>query len=200
MIESPAALWRSAMAYMTGQPAEQAFAVASLEAGWPREAAPSAADLEAVLRTVCGETGSFDDPDTARRLVNLTYALAAMLPLEPDAVRLTWPAHAGPLLARLYPDRSALEPLLAVLDQLEGLRRSCDAFPAGSFQLVKAEADLLHFTRTGPTELVNVICNRGGHMLVAAIGEKSTAVNAFGFTITVEEHGHNRDHSYYNVK
>ena len=194
MTESSAALWRSAVAYMTGRPAEQAFAVATLEAGWRREAAPSAADLEAVLGACPA------GPDTARRLVHMTYALAAALPLPPEALHLAWPAQAGPLLAGLYPDRPTLEPLLAVLDQLEGLRQSCDAFPAGIFRLVKAEGALLHFVRTGPTELVNVICNRGEHMLVAPIGEKSTAVNPFGFTITVEEHGHNPDHSYYDVR
>ena len=73
MTESSAALWRSAVAYMTGRPAEQAFAVATLEAGWPREAAPSAADLEAVLGACPA------GPDTARRLVHMTYALAAAL-------------------------------------------------------------------------------------------------------------------------
>lgn len=195
METAPAALWRSTLAWLSGTPAQQAFAAATLESGWPREAAPSGADLEAVL------AGWPDaDRDTACRLVHMTWALAACLPLPAAQTRLAWPREPGPRFLALYPDRTARQPLLDILDHLEALRQSCDAWPDGTFQLVKAEGDVLHFTRTGPTEVANVICNRGPHVLAAPIGEKATGVNPFGFTITVEELGHNPNHSYYDVK
>lgn len=187
---SQTTIWDAALSYACGIDAAVAFAESS---ACSHIVSPTDADLQTVLSSANGV-----DPETLYRLVHFTYALAAMLPNSDTVV---FP-HTDPnsTLKKLYPDRPALEPLLAVIDHLNTLRESCDAFPDGSFQLVKADGPLLHFSRSGPTEILDAIFNRGPHLLVEGIDEKSTQVNPYGFTITVREHGHNANHSYYDYR
>ena len=90
--------------------------------------------------------------------------------------------------------------LRPVLAQLAELRRTCDAFTDGTFQLVKACGGLLHYRRVGKTETAEILINRTEHYLVEPVGVKSTEVNPMGFTILVEENGHNPDHSYFDYR
>ena len=180
--------WDAALRYASGVNAADVFAQQ-----------PSAADCafptEEELTTVLDQKQDLNEEDM-RRMVHLTYALAATLP---GTAKLVFPTVAADSrLRQLYPDRPALEPLLQILDHLEALRQSCDALPGGSFELVSTEGELLHFTRTGPTEILDAIFNCGPHLKLAIIDGKSTQVNPYGFTLTVREHGHNANHSYYD--
>lgn len=182
--------WDAALAYACGANASAAFAppYSLSDASFPNSSA-----LHAVISSAEGM-----DPDTLRRMVHFTYALATVLP---GSAKLTFPSvDETSLLRTLYPNRTALEPLLAVLDHLDALQESCDALPDGKFKLIHADGDILHITRTGPTEILDAIFNRGPHLYLANIDEKSTQVNPYGFTITVREHGHNANHSYYDFR
>ena len=129
--------------------------------------------------------------------MSLYYALCAVLPAP---CRLAWPSAAGPLLCALYPDRSAKEPLLAILDQLEGLRHSCAALPNGDCCRVAARQHLLHLRRTGGGEILDAVFNTSASPLIEPIGGKCVEVNAVGYTLTVREEGHSADHSYYDLR
>ena len=180
--------WDAALEYAAGVNAAAAFA---RQPDASQQAFPTEEDLMSVLQQKEGL-----NEEDMRRMVHFVYALAATLP---GTARLVFPTtQADSPLRQLYPDRPALEPLLQILDHLEALRQSCDALPGGSFALVKTEGDLLHFTRTGPTEVLDAIFNCGPHLKLALIDGKSTQVNPYGFTLTVREHGHNANHSYYD--
>ena len=182
--------WDAALAYACGANAAAAFAPPFTPA---ESAFPTGNALQAVI-----SSAEELDAENVRRLIHFTYALAAVLP---GTAQISFPrVEEDSLLRTLYPDRASLEPLLAVLDHLNALRESCDALPQGSFHLLKADGDLLHFTRSGPTEILDAVFNRGPHLLLASIGDKSTQVNPYGFTITVREHGHNDNHSYYDYR
>lgn len=91
--------------------------------------------------------------------------------------------------------------LRPVLAQLAELRRTCEAFREGEFRLIRAEGGLIHYQRVGRLETAEIILNRTDHIVVEAVANgKSTEVNPMGFTILVEENGHNPDHSYYDYK
>ncbi len=184
-------LWDAALSYACGTDAATAFAGDPIIS---HISSPTDADLQVVLSSAADL-----DESTLFRMVHFTYALAGMLP---GGSTLVFPKNTvtDSKLYRLYPDRPSLELLLTVIDQLNALRETCDALPDGSFQLVKAEGDLLHFTRSGPTEILDAIFNRGPHLLVEDIDDKSTQVNPYGFTLTVREHGHNANHSYYDYR
>lgn len=91
--------------------------------------------------------------------------------------------------------------LRPVLAQLAELRRTCEAFRTGMFRLVRADGGLLHYQRVGEFETADIILNRSEHLVVETVsGGKATEVNPMGFTILVEENGHNPNHSYYDYK
>ena len=47
--------------------------------------------------------------------------------------------------------------------------------------------------------MAEIIANRTDHLIVEQLASgKFTKVNPMGFTITVEERGHNPNHSYYD--
>jgi hypothetical protein len=51
----------------------------------------------------------------------------------------------------------------------------------------------------GKVETAEIIVNRTEHIIVETLASgKSTEVNPMGFTIVVEEVGHNPNHSYYD--
>ena len=180
-----------ALCYAANGNAEAFAAALSVRHACVRSAAPTASELEAILSTF-----GPGDAETARRLINMAYALCATLP---GAANLCYPADAGPLLQRLYGRTENLRELCEILTQLESLRATSDAFPGGSFHLVKACDGILHYTRTGPTETADAIFNRTAHIHVEPIGQKVTEINPFGFTVTVREAGHSPNHSYYNI-
>jgi hypothetical protein len=188
-----------AMRYAADGMAEEAARAFYAPMPWGRAAAPTAQELEQILYAAGDVRGSFSaglGEDTARRLVHMAYALAATLPGTP---LLCFPAAPGPLMQRLYRSREALHELEEILSQLEALRLTCSVFPQGSFRLTKACGGVLHFQRISETETLDAVFNRTGHLFVESIGEKSTEINAFGFTITVQDNGHSPDHSYYDI-
>ncbi len=186
-------LMGGAAAYAAGAPAQEAFSLLCREPA-PQAAAdapvlPDAAALENILAAAKTE-------EEAMRRVSLYYALLAVLPVY---ARLVWPEAAGVRMKALYPARAEKEKLLAVLDQLEGLQRSCLALPEGSFRMVRAEGDILHFTRSGKGEILDAVFNTGVSPCIAEIGGKAVEVNGRGYTLTVREAGHSPDHSYYDI-
>ena len=93
------------------------------------------------------------------------------------------------------------ERLRPVLAQLAQLRHSCEAFRTGELRVLRAEDGILHYQRIGKTETAEIIVNRSEHIIVEPLASgKHTEVNPMGFTIVVEENGHNPNHSYYDIQ
>ena len=91
-----------------------------------------------------------------------------------------------------------LRPALA---QLAQLRHTCEAFRTGKLWVIRAEGGILHYQRIGEVETAEIIVNRTEHIIVETLASgKSTEVNPMGFTIVVEEAGHNPNRSYYDYK
>ena len=91
--------------------------------------------------------------------------------------------------------------LRPVLAQLAQLRHTCEAFRTGALRVLRAEGGVLHYQRIGEFEAAEIIVNRTEHIIVETLASgKSTEVNPMGFTIVVEEVGHNPNHSYYDIK
>ena len=91
--------------------------------------------------------------------------------------------------------------LRPVLAQLAQLRHSCEAFRTGELRVLRAEDGILHYQRIGKTETAEIIVNRSEHIIVEPLASgKHTEVNPMGFTIVVEENGHNPNHSYYDIQ
>ena len=91
------------------------------------------------------------------------------------------------------------ERLKPVLAQLAQLRHTCEAFRTGKLRVLRAEGGVLHYQRIGEFEAAEIIVNRTEHIIVEPLASgKHTEVNPMGFTIVVEEVGHNPNHSYYD--
>ncbi len=135
--------------------------------------------------------------------LKLAYAMVYTLPGVPCVYygdEIGMQGYRDPFNRGYYDWNSAEDRLRPVLAQLSALRKSCDAFVDGTFQLVKAADGVLHYRRVGRTETAEIIINRSGRYLVEPVGPKMTEVNPMGFTIVVEENGHNPDHSYFDYK
>ena len=75
------------------------------------------------------------------------------------------------------------------------------AFRTGELRVLRAEDGILHYQRIGKTETAEIIVNRSEHIIVEPLASgKHTEVNPMGFTIVVEENGHNPNHSYYDIQ
>ena len=93
------------------------------------------------------------------------------------------------------------ERLRPVLAQLAQLRHTCEAFRTGALRVLRAQDGVLHYQRVGELETAEIIVNRSEHIIVEPLASgKHTEVNPMGFTIVVEENGHNPNHSYYDIK
>mgnify|MGYP000186527739 CR=1 FL=1 len=91
--------------------------------------------------------------------------------------------------------------LKPVLAQLAQLRHTCEAFRTGELRVLRAQDGILHYQRVGEAETAEIIVNRSEHIIVEPLASgKHTEVNPMGFTIVVEENGHNPNHSYYDIK
>ena len=91
--------------------------------------------------------------------------------------------------------------LRPVLAQLAQLRHTCEAFHSGALRVLRADGGVLHYQRIGLVETAEIIVNRTEHLIVEPLASgKHTEVNPMGFTIVVEEVGHNPNHSYYDYK
>ena len=91
--------------------------------------------------------------------------------------------------------------LKPVLAQLAQLRHTCEAFRTGELRVLRAQDGILHYQRVGEAETAEIIVNRSENIIVEPLASgKHTEVNPMGFTIVVEENGHNPNHSYYDIK
>ena len=91
--------------------------------------------------------------------------------------------------------------LRPVLAQLAQLRHTCEAFHSGALRVLRADGGVLLYQRIGLVETAEIIVNRTEHIIVEPLASgKHTEVNPMGFTIVVEENGHNPNHSYYDIK
>ena len=105
-----------------------------------------------------------------------------------------------------------LQPRLLLLGQPRRAAETCSgtagtapphlrAFRTGELRVLRAEGGVLHYQRIGEFEAAEIIVNRTEHIIVEPLASgKHTEVNPMGFTIVVEEVGHNPDHSYYDYK
>ena len=135
-------------------------------------------------------------------LLKMAYAIIFTLPGAPCIYygdEIAMQGYRDPFNRGFYLWDSHEERLRPVLSQLAELRRSCDAFREGGIRVLRAEGGILHYQRTGEEEAAEIIANRTDHLIVERLASgKFTEVNPMGFTITVEERGHNPNHSYFD--
>ena len=135
-------------------------------------------------------------------LLRMAYAIIYTLPGVPclyygDEIGMQ--GYRDPFNRAFYRWDTREERLRPVLAQLAQLRHSCDAFRCGQLRILRAEGGVLHYQRIGETETAEVIVNRTESIIVETLASgKCTEVNPMGFTIVVEEIGHNPNHSYYD--
>ena len=136
--------------------------------------------------------------------LRLAYAILYTLPGVPciyygDEVGMQ--GYRDPFNRAFYPWDTTEHRLRPVLSNLGELRRTCEAFRTGALRILRAEGGVLHYQRVGQQETAEIIVNRSDRLLIEPLASgKHTVVNPMGFTITVDENGHNPDHSYYDYK
>src|SRR5699024_3029309 len=135
-------------------------------------------------------------------LLKMAYAIIFTLPGVPCVYygdEIAMQGYRNPFNRGFYLWDSHEERLRPVISQLAELRRTCDAFREGELRVLRAEGGILHYQRIGEEEVAEIIANRTDHLIVEQLASgKFTEVNPMGFTITVEELGHNPNHSYYD--
>ena len=136
--------------------------------------------------------------------LRMAYAIIYTLPGVPclyygDEIGMQ--GYRDPFNRGFYCWNSHEERLKPVLAQLAQLRHTCEAFRTGKLRVLRAEGGVLHYQRIGEFEAAEIIVNRTEHIIVEPLASgKHTEVNPMGFTIVVEEVGHNPNHSYYDYK
>ena len=136
--------------------------------------------------------------------LRMAYAIIYTLPGVPclyygDEIGMQ--GYRDPFNRGFYCWNSHEERLKPVLAQLAQLRHTCEAFRTGALRVLRAEGGVLHYQRIGEFEAAEIIVNRTEHIIVEPLASgKHTEVNPMGFTIVVEEVGHNPNHSYYDYK
>ncbi len=124
------------------------------------------------------------------RLLRLAYAMIFTLPGVPSIYygdEIAMQGYRDPFNRAYFNWESTESRVRPVLRQLAHLRRECDAFAEGDMQIIKAEGDVLHYRRTGPTQMAEIIVNRSSRLIVEESFGKHTEVNPYGFTILVED-------------
>lgn len=131
-----------------------------------------------------------DRMDSAIRRLLLGYAMIYTLPGVPCVYygdEIAMQGYRDPF-NRAYYDWDSTEKRLRIpMANLAALRRSCDAFDGGSFEVVQADGDVLHYRRVGQTQTAEIVLNRGPHLLSVAAFGKQAEVNPGGFTVLVED-------------
>ena len=174
-------------------------------------------DTERALTAIAGEPANGRDRywqskrcipsgqmDAAIRKLLLGYAMIFTLPGVPCIYygdEIAMQGYRDPFNRAFFCWDSHEERLRPVLAQLAQLRHSCEAFRTGELRVLRAEDGILHYQRIGKTETAEIIVNRSEHIIVEPLASgKHTEVNPMGFTIVVEENGHNPNHSYYDIQ
>ena len=140
--------------------------------------------------------------DDAMRKLLLGYAMIFTLPGVPCIYygdEIAMQGYRDPFNRAFFRWDAHEQRLRPVLAQLAQLRHTCEAFRTGQLRVLRAEDGILHYQRVGKVETAEIIVNRTEHIIVETLASgKSTEVNPMGFTIVVEEVGHNPNHSYYD--
>ena len=124
------------------------------------------------------------------KLLAMAYAAIFTLPGVPSIYygdEVAMQGYKDPFNRGYYEWDSTETRLRPILTQLALLRKSCDAFKKGRFELVEAGPDLLHYRRVGPTQSAEIALNRSNALRVITAFGKAAEVNPMGFTILVED-------------
>ncbi len=124
------------------------------------------------------------------KLLAMAYAAIFTLPGVPSIYygdEVAMQGYKDPFNRGYYEWDSTETRLRPILTQLALLRKSCDAFKEGRFELVEAGPDLLHYRRVGPTQSAEIALNRSNALRVITAFGKAAEVNPMGFTILVED-------------
>ena len=124
------------------------------------------------------------------KLLAMAYAAIFTLPGVPSIYygdEVAMQGYKDPFNRGYYEWDSTETRLRPILTQLALLRKSCDAFKEGRFELVEAGPDLLHYRRVGPTQSAEIALNRSNSLRVITAFGKAAEVNPLGFTILVED-------------
>lgn len=201
---------RAALDFVTGRPvAEVAEEVAEICEHYPKPALDCAMnffsthDTERAVTAIAGEPlGSHDrywqshrciapnKMDGAVRKLLLGYAMLYTLPGVPSLYygdEIAMQGYRDPFNRAYFDWDSTENRLRGPLRTLANLRKGCDAFDGGRFELVEAQEDILHYRRVGKTQTAEIILNRGPHLLAVTAFGKETEVNPGGFTVLVED-------------
>ena len=142
------------------------------------------------------------DYDRCIRRLLLGYAMIFTLPGVPCLYygdEIAMQGYRDPFNRAFFRWDAHEQRLRPVLAQLAQLRHTCEAFRTGELRVLRAEGGVLHYQRIGEFEAAEIIVNRTEHIIVEPLASgKHTEVNPMGFTIVVEEVGHNPNHSYYD--
>ena len=128
--------------------------------------------------------------DRGIQLARLAYAMLFTLPGVPCVYygdEIGMQGSRDPFNRAYYDWDSTENRIKPLLAQLAKLRRECDAFATGGFDITKAEGGLLQYRRTGRRETAEIIINRSGRLLATTALGKVTEVNPLSFTIVVED-------------
>lgn len=128
--------------------------------------------------------------DQGVRLLRLAYAMIFTLPGVPSVYygdEVAMQGYKDPFNRAYFDWDSPESRVRPVLRQLAEVRKSCDAFAEGAFQLIEAKGGLLHYRRTGRAQTAEIVLNRTPNLAVVTAFGKPAEVNPFGFTILVED-------------
>ena len=139
--------------------------------------------------------------DDALRKLLLGYAMIYTLPGVPCVYygdEIGMQGYRDPFNRAFFDWNSTEERLRGPLRNLAQLRKTCDAFDGGAFELVQAEGDLLQYRRIGKTQTAEIVLNRGPHLCSVEAFGKQAEVNPYGFTVLVEDN-HPEHIGYFSV-
>ncbi|MGN0975850.1 MAG: glycoside hydrolase family 13 protein [Gemmiger sp.] len=160
-------------------------------------------DTERALTAIAGEPANGRDRywQSGRRIpasqydegvkkLLLAYAMIFTLPGVPSVYygdEIAMQGYRDPFNRAYYDWDSAETRLRQPLANLAELRKTCDAFDSGAFEVVRAEGDVLHYRRVGRTMTAEIVLNRGPHLIAEPVFGTNTEVNPGGFTIVTQE-------------
>ena len=137
-----------------------------------------------------GRTLSPERYEYGVQMLKLAYAMTFTLPGVPSIYygdEIAMQGYRDPFNRGYFDWDSTEERIRPVLAQLAQLRKECDAFYDGTFEILGAENDVLHYRRVGRTQTAEIILNRSEHLLSVEAFGKQAEVNPHGFTILVED-------------